>query len=49
MCRIAGNLGFVERQPVRFCSRADIGREWILPKPCYHRHFYENFLEKENP
>jgi len=49
MCRIAGKLWFVERQAVRFCSKAGIGREWRLPKTCYHRHFCENCLDKKDP
>jgi hypothetical protein len=32
-------------RPVRFCSKAGIRREWILPKPCYHRDFYKSGLE----
>jgi len=35
MCRIAGELWFVERQAVRFCSIAGIGRESRHPKLCY--------------
>ncbi len=48
MCRIAGKLWFVERQAVRFCSKAGIGREWRLPKPCFIDIFTKTALRTES-
>jgi len=48
MCRIVERLWFVDRQAVRFCSKAGIGRESRHPKPCYYQNGHKNCLENKN-